>query len=132
MRMEVDHSRAAAFADAFPAPTQLAHATSKSGVSATVTSPSGITIYTPMAPNAPVREVRRQIGADSGTASRHPVLDLADLLDPEAHHVAALEEFAAPGADAGRRAGQDQVPGIERHAGRQLLDLFGNVEDHVA
>src|SRR5271170_5220555 len=63
---------------------------------------------------------------------RHPIADLADLLDPQLHHVAGLEELATAGADARRRASEDEVARIKRHAGRQLLDLLGEVEDHVA
>src|SRR5262245_23504471 len=40
-------------------------------------------------------------GAVAGPAFlRHLVADLADLLDPDLHHVPSLEKFAAPGADA--------------------------------
>src|SRR5215510_4140645 len=38
---------------------------------------------------------------------RHLVADLADPLDPDFHHVAGLEVFAATGPDACGRASQD-------------------------
>src|SRR5579862_7073990 len=62
----------------------------------------------------------------------HPVLDLTDLLDPQPDHVAGLEELAAASADSGRRAGEDDVAWIKRHAVGQLLDLFGERVDHRA
>src|SRR5262245_41949714 len=45
----------------------------------------------------------------SSGRSRQLGCQLADLLDPELDLVAGLEEFAARGADARRRAGQDDV-----------------------
>src|SRR5262249_7896246 len=67
-----------------------------------------------------------------GSTSHHPVFDLADLFDPELDHVTRFEELAASSADAGRRAGEDDIAGIERHAGGELLDLLGKRVDHFA
>ena len=63
--------------------------------------------------------------------SDHRIGQAADLLDPQLDHVARLEEFAAPGPDAGGRAGEDHVAGIKRDAARQLRDLLGQREDHL-
>src|SRR5262252_7917007 len=62
----------------------------------------------------------------------HPVLELADLLDPQLDHIAGFKELAAPGAGAGGRTGENDVAGMQRHAGRQLRDLLGQGEDHLA
>src|SRR5438874_2171963 len=75
------------------------------------------------------------IVAIGGTLARglgHFVAELADVLDPELHDIAGLEEFAAAGADACRRAGEDQVAGMERQPRRQMGNLLGEVEDHLA
>src|SRR5215831_9873645 len=45
---------------------------------------------------------------------RHLVADLADLLDPDLHHIAGLEVLAAARPDACRRAGEDQVARMQR------------------
>jgi hypothetical protein len=42
---------------------------------------------------------------------RHLIADLPDPLDPDFHHIAGLEELLALHADAGRRAGEDEVAG---------------------
>src|SRR5215218_1083520 len=65
-------------------------------------------------------------------ASRHLVDELADVFDPHAGGVAGLEELLARGADAGGRAGQDDVAGIKRDARRQMRQLLGEIENHVA
>ena len=44
---------------------------------------------------------------------RNPVLELADPFDPDLDHVARFEELAAFGAGAGRRAGENQVAGMQ-------------------
>src|SRR5262249_52363247 len=56
----------------------------------------------------------------------------ADAFDPDLGGVAGLEELAARRADAGRRAGQDDVARIERDPRRQVRQLLGQIEDHVA
>src|SRR3974390_3115486 len=71
-------------------------------------------------------------GRVTGIALHHPVLDLADLLDPELDDIAGFEELAAPGADAGGRASENDVAGVQRHTGRQLRDLLSEREDHLA
>src|SRR5262245_30449913 len=56
----------------------------------------------------------------------------ADALDPGLHDVAALEEFLPRQADAGGRAGRDQVARLQGDEGRQMGDLLGQREDHLA
>src|SRR3989442_15253439 len=63
--------------------------------------------------------------------SSHLVGQRADLLDPNLDHVAGLEEFPARRADAGRRAGENEIARMQRHPARQLRDLLGQIEDHA-
>src|SRR5581483_5557812 len=56
----------------------------------------------------------------------------SDALDLDLHDVAGLQGFAARGADAGRRAGQYQIAGMQGHAGGEMRDLFGDIKDHLA
>src|SRR5689334_2475982 len=56
---------------------------------------------------------RREMPIRFRRKSRHFVADVADLLDPDLNDVAGLEIFAAPGPDASRRAGEDQIAGMQ-------------------
>src|SRR5579863_2192578 len=58
--------------------------------------------------------------------------EIADLLDRDLDGIAALQEFAALGAYARRRAGQYDITGIERNPRREMRDLLGRGEDHAA
>src|SRR5450432_1256863 len=64
--------------------------------------------------------------------TRHLARHADHALDPDFHHVAAIEELVAAGADAGRGAGQDQVARVQGEPRRQMGDLLGQVEDHLA
>src|SRR3954452_8625347 len=69
-------------------------------------------------------------GRPSGEAG----LELADAGDRDPHRVAALQELRRGKADAnaGRRAGRDEVAGLKRQPGRDRLDERRDVEDEVA
>src|ERR1700682_2087545 len=67
-----------------------------------------------------------------GYELRHLAGQAPDPLDPDLHHVAGFQEFVAAGADTGRRAGQDQVARMEGEPRRQMGNLLGQVEDHLA
>src|SRR6476661_2008304 len=71
-------------------------------------------------------------GAKRTLALRHLVDKLADVFDPDSRRVARLQELLACGADAGWRAGQDDVTGIKCDPRRQMRKLLGEIEDHVA
>src|SRR5262245_66385061 len=71
------------------------------------------------------------LGEVKSARSSHLVGQRPDFLDPDLDHVAGLEEFPARRADTGRRARENHVAGVKRHATRQSLDLLGQVEDHV-
>src|SRR3954463_11540592 len=62
------------------------------------------------------------------------ILELADARDRDAHRVAGLQESrrVEADADAGGRAGRNDVPGQEGRAGRDRGDQGRNVEDEVA
>src|SRR5215469_16752420 len=57
---------------------------------------------------------------------------LAETLDAERHHVADIEELRRlhAGADAGRRAGGQNVAGQQRQELRDVGYAFGDWEDH--
>lgn len=63
----------------------------------------------------------------------HHALDMAEAVDLAAHHIARLQEGARVHrrADAAGRAGEQHVAGLQRHAGRKMLDLLPDVEDEV-
>src|SRR5260221_682911 len=63
--------------------------------------------------------------------SRHAVLELADLLDPELHRLARAQEALARHADARGRAGHDEIARLQRDARGQHLDLLRDGEDHL-
>src|SRR5271170_5749761 len=56
-----------------------------------------------------------QFCGEGSMTSRDPVAELTDPLDPDLYLVAGVEEFAAFGAGARRRAGEYQIAGMERH-----------------
>ena len=56
----------------------------------------------------------------------------SDPFDRDLHHIAGLEELLAREPDAGGRAGEDQVAGLKRHPRREVRDLLGQREDHLA
>src|SRR5262245_24712608 len=61
-----------------------------------------------------------------------PVLEAAEPLDLDLDPVAGLQELVAPGSDARGRAGEDDVAGMQRGEARQVRDLLGGGEDHLA
>ena len=67
-------------------------------------------------------------------SSGEAVLELADAGDRDPHRVAALQELrrGKADADAGRRAGRDEVAGLKRQPGRDRRDERRDVEDEVA
>src|SRR5207249_2322647 len=59
------------------------------------------------------------------------VLELADLLDPEPDRLTRAKEALARHADAGRRAGHDEIARLQRDARGKHLDLLRDREDHL-
>src|SRR3977135_1858774 len=63
----------------------------------------------------------------------HLLLLLAEPVHAEAHDVAGLEEFRLrlhAERDAGRRAGEDHVAGLQHHELRAVPDQMGDAEHH--
>ena len=69
-----------------------------------------------------------------GRISRTRILEGADAVDLDPDDVAGLEvaRRVEADADAGRRAGGDDVAGLQRHAGRDRRDDRRDVEDQEA
>ncbi len=67
-------------------------------------------------------------------AQAHRIFQHADAGELDLHRVAGLQVFrrVEADADADRRAGRDDVAGIERDAGRDGLDQGRHVEDQQA
>src|SRR5882672_12864567 len=63
--------------------------------------------------------------------SRHAVLELAYLLDPELDRLARAQETLARHADTRGRAGHDEIARLQRDARGEHLDLLGDGEDHL-
>src|SRR5437588_27525 len=73
----------------------------------------------------------RRVNSGLSALLSHLVADRSDPLDPDLDHVAGLEEFAASGANPGRRPGQDQIAGMKGQPRRKMRDLLGEAEDHL-
>src|SRR5262245_65190937 len=69
---------------------------------------------------------------DGEPPSGEPVHQFTDAFDGDAYFITGFQKFAAPSADAGRRAGQDDVARMQRDALGQMRNLLDDVEDQFA